>query len=82
MRTPYESDRMHDQSYINVLFIMENAINSLKREIYIRKVKKRKFVFLGRQTINGNPHLLFQQICPPQGATTTASDVGGQGLLE
>jgi hypothetical protein len=25
---------------------------------------KRKFVFLGRQTINGNRRLLFQQTCP------------------
>jgi hypothetical protein len=25
---------------------------------------KRKFVFLGRQTMNGNQRLLFQQTCP------------------
>jgi hypothetical protein len=25
---------------------------------------KRKFVFLGQQTINGNQRLLFQQTCP------------------
>jgi hypothetical protein len=25
---------------------------------------KRKFVYLGRQTINGNRHLMFQQTCP------------------
>jgi hypothetical protein len=28
---------------------------------------KRKFVFLGRQTINGNQYLLFQQMCPSMG---------------
>ncbi len=26
--------------------------------------RKRKVVFLGWQTINGNPQLLFQQTCP------------------
>ncbi len=26
--------------------------------------RKWKLVFLGRQTINGNQHLLFQQTCP------------------
>ncbi len=28
---------------------------------------KRKFVFPGRQTINGNRCLLFQQTCPSEG---------------
>jgi hypothetical protein len=32
--------------------------------VYCKRNGKRMFVFLGRQTINGNRRLLFQQTCP------------------
>jgi hypothetical protein len=41
---------------------------------------KRKFVFLGRQTIKNNPRMLFQQICPSMviaevGTSDRSSDI-------
>ncbi len=38
--------------------------------LYMHGNGKRKFVFLGRQTINGNRPLLFQQLCPSMPAST------------
>ncbi len=35
------------------------------------KQKKRKFVFLGGQTINSNRRLLFQQMCPSMAMCNT-----------
>ncbi len=61
--------------------------------LYIRKTKtanfrlffanrKRKFVFLGRQTINGNRRLLFQQTCPSMHWYYSIGPVSVQGNLD
>ncbi len=48
--------RIYTHIYIYIDIYTENRTNG-----------KRKFVLLGRQTINGNRRLLFQQTCPSTG---------------
>ncbi len=40
---------------------------------FVSCTRKRKFSFLGRQTVNGNLRLLFQQTCPSMLRTTTTA---------
>jgi hypothetical protein len=49
---------------------MENGTNGKQNFRLFAEEKKWKFVFLGRQTINGNGRLLFQQTCLSMGAAS------------
>jgi hypothetical protein len=63
----FHLERQHINININIKIYTHTLKTELKEEDNISLFAangKRKFVFLGRQMINGNRRLLFQQTCP------------------
>ncbi len=57
-------NRTNGKQQLPFVCCKQNTETSNFRLFAANRKRKRKFVFLGRQTINSNQQLLFQQTCP------------------